>query len=97
MSQNPPENVIEVASHALFGWVACSDRLPEDFETVFMRGRDLGCFTGSRRAGKWRVYTPLNAADGRRIMIEDLPSPEYWMPIPSLPNSKDSHPKLGES
>jgi hypothetical protein len=76
-----------LSSSVLFGWVACSERLPEDFEMVFMRGRDLGCFTGSRRDGKWRVHTPLNAADGRRIMIEDLPSPEYWMPIPSLPNS----------
>ena len=29
-------------SHALFGWVACSDRLPDHFEMVFMRGAILG-------------------------------------------------------
>ncbi len=68
-------------------WVACSERIPADFQMVLMQGRDLGYFVGSLRDGRWRVYTPLNAADGRRIMVEDLPSPEHWMQIPSLPNA----------
>lgn len=73
----------------LFGWVACSERLPADFDCVVFTARNLGCFTGSRYKGEWRVYTPLDAADGRRIMIPitDLPEPTHWMPLPSLPNA----------
>ena len=67
-------------------WVAVSERLPADFQMVLMSGRHLGYYVGSIRDGRWRVYTPLHAGDGRRIMIEDIPSPEYWMPLTHLPN-----------
>ena len=69
-------------------WVAVSERLPADFQMVLMSGRHLGYYVGSIRDGRWRVYTPLHSGDGRRIMIEDIPSPEYWMPLPHLPNVK---------
>ena len=77
-------------------WIACSERLPPDFQRVLMDGRDLGCYVGSLRDGRWRVYTPLDAGGGRRIMVEDLPAPEYWMPLPPLPNSKCPNSELGQ-
>ena len=88
---NETEKLVPLGGDALFGWIECSERLPADFDCVVFTGRNLGCFTGSRYKGEWRVYTPLNAADGRRIMIPvtDLPEPTHWMPLPSLPNATE--------
>jgi hypothetical protein len=95
MNFDPTTDAPGVASHALFGWVECSERLPADFDRVVIQGSGLGCFVGSLYKGIWRVDTPLNAEDGRRVMIEidgspRLPQPERWMP---LPNSELSHKK----
>ena len=88
-----------VASTDLFGWVECSERLPADFDHVLVHGSGLGCFVGSIYKGKWRVNTPLNADDGRRIMIEldggpRLPQPERWMPLPPhQPKAREPSPE----
>ena len=73
-------------------WIPVAERLPENFEVVAVIGVGLGILTGSVRDGAWRIHTPLNEQDGRRIMIECCEPVTHWTPLPSLPNTLLSDP-----
>ncbi len=64
-------------------WTKCADRMPPDFECVLIRGRELGLFVGSLKRGVWRVHTPMQLPDGRRVQVEldDDDSVDEWAPI----------------
>ena len=85
MSQNPPKDVVEVASHALFGWVPVSECQPTELDAHSLWGL-------------W-LWMPEYAEVGPQLgRLEDLHKATHWQVAnpkadpfvpPSLPNVKD--------
>lgn len=61
------------AAPTVGGWVSVKDRLPEVGVTCLVAFGDEGLsFSSLDKSGKWYV-------------VNGLPQPDYWMPLPDVP------------
>lgn len=67
------------AAPTVGGWVSVKDKLPEVGVTCLVAFADEGMtFSSLDKSGKWYV-------------VNGLPQPDYWMPLPEPPGGKRVH------
>jgi len=94
MSQNPPENVMEVASHDLFGWRSTP---PDALGWWVAWNRYSMTLLDIEHDGDGNLIAYI---DGRNKRVETIAWAVCWMPVPitdgfkiHLPNAQ-SHPQM---
>ena len=98
MGKNSTRSGLAVGSNDLFGWVFCSDRLPDLGELVWLHdANNEQTFIGGRGmldSEEWAwgnsygsIWHNGRSWDGD-LECDDNYTPTHWMPLPLLPNAK---------